>query len=292
MTKEQLHEFPLIEHLTELRSRVIRCFFFFIFAFIFCYTFKDGIYNLITYPLLTTLKTNHIPTSIIFTKITEAFTSTLSITFSSALFLSIPYFGIQLWLFIIPALYKNEKRYFLSYLILTPILFLSGVIFCYFLVLPKAFDFLLSFAGGEAKATPLILQAKITEYIDLTLSLLNAFGVCFLLPIFLILLIKFKVLNRDVLIKSRKYAIILIFIIAAILTPPDVISQILLAIPLMVMYELSILLTKERKVVVSKTKKSTKRKKAKKQKKIKFLFRVPKISFKLPKINIRFFNRK
>jgi sec-independent protein translocase protein TatC len=100
------------------------------------------------------------------------------------------------------------------------------------------------------------------------------------------------VLKRDVLIKSRKYAIILIFIIAAILTPPDVISQILLAIPLMVMYELSILLTKERKVVVSKTKKSTKRKKAKKQKKIKFLFRVPKISFKLPKINIRFFNRK
>ena len=246
MTKEQLREFPLIEHLTELRSRIINSLLFFIFAFVFCYSFKDDIYNLITYPLITTLKNNHSANSLIYTKITEAFTSTLSITFSSALFISIPYFGIQLWLFIIPALYKNEKRHFLPYLILTPILFLSGVIFSYFLVLPEAFKFLISFAGGETKAMPLILQAKITDYIDLTITLLNAFGICFLSPILLILLVKFKILTRQSLINNRKYAIIIIFTISAILTPPDVVSQILLAIPLMFMYEISIILTKDK----------------------------------------------
>lgn len=246
MKKETLKEFPLIEHLTELRSRIINSLFFFTFAFIFCYTFKDDIYNIITYPLLSTLNDNHISNKLIYTKITEAFTSTLSITFSSALFISIPYFAIQIWIFITPALYKNEKRYFFPYLLLTPILFLCGVIFCYFLVLPQTFNFLISFANGKGMATPLILQAKITEYIDLTITLLNAFGLCFLLPIFLILLIKFNILERQTLIKSRKYAIILIFIIAAILTPPDIISQILLAIPLMLMYELSIILTKQK----------------------------------------------
>lgn len=243
MTKEQLKEFPLIEHLTELRSRIIHSLLFFIFAFVFCYTFKDDIYNLITYPLVSILQNNHISNKLIYTKITEAFTSTISITLSSALFISIPYFAIELWLFITPALYKNEKKYFFPYILITPILYLSGVIFCYFLVLPQTFDFLISFANGK-KATPLILQAKITEYIDLTITLLNAFGICFLLPIFLILLIKFNIIERQSLIKLRKYAIILIFIIAAILTPPDVISQILLAIPLMLMYELSIILTR------------------------------------------------
>lgn len=245
MTKEQLKEFPLIEHLTELRSRIINSFLFFIFAFIFCYTFKDDIYNLITYPLITTLQNNHISNKIIYTKITEAFTSTISITLASAFFVSIPYFAIQIWLFITPALYKNEKKYFFPYILITPILYLSGVIFCYFLVLPQTFNFLISFANGK-RAIQLTLQAKITEYIDLTMTLLNAFGLCFLLPIFLILLIKFNIIERQALIKSRKYAIILIFIIAAILTPPDVISQILLAIPLMLMYELSILLTKQK----------------------------------------------
>ncbi|MGN0929538.1 MAG: twin-arginine translocase subunit TatC [Alphaproteobacteria bacterium] len=263
MTKEQLKEFPLIEHLTELRSRIIHSLLFFIFAFVFCYTFKDDIYNLITYPLISTLQNNHITSKLIYTKITEAFTSTLSITFSSALFISIPYFAIELWLFITPALYKNEKRYFFPYLLLTPILFLCGVIFCYFLVLPQTFDFLISFANSEGMATPLILQAKITEYIDLTITLLNAFGLCFLLPIFLILLIKFNILERQTLIKARKYAIILIFIISAILTPPDVISQILLAIPLMLMYELSIILTKQRKIKPTTKKISTKKDKKK-----------------------------
>lgn len=243
--REKLKQSPLIEHLTELRSRILKSALFFAISFIFCYSFKDEIYNLITQPLITTLQNNDIPTKLIYTKLTEAFTSTLSIVFSSALFLSIPYFGIQLWLFITPALYKKEKSYFLPYTILTPILFLSGVVFCYILVLPKAFEFLINFGNSDTKLAPLILEAKITEYIDLTLSLLNAFGICFLTPILLILLVKFGIISRENLIKNRKYAIIIIAILSAILTPPDVISQILLAIPLIIMYEISILASKK-----------------------------------------------
>ena len=131
-------------------------------------------------------------------------------------------------------------------LFLTTILFLCGVIFCYFLILPPAFDFFINF-GQSGRNLQLSLQAKITDYIDLTTSLLNAFGLCFLTPIFLILLIKFGFLSRETLKKNRKYAIVIIFIISAILTPPDVLSQILLALPLIAMYEISILLSKKHK---------------------------------------------
>ena len=246
MKKETLPELSLLDHLKELRQRIIHCLIFFLIAFIFCYSFKEEIYNLITYPLLTAMQSSHAGSKIIYTKITENFMSTLSIVISSAIFVSIPYWAIELWLFITPALYKEEKRYFFPYIFLIPILFLCGVIFCYFLVLPPAFNFFISF-GQNGREIPLILQAKITDYIDLTTSLLNAFGICFLTPIFLILLVKFGILNREILKKNRKYAIVIIFTISAILTPPDVLSQILLALPLIVMYEISILLSKKNK---------------------------------------------
>ena len=243
---EKLPELSLLDHLNELRLRLIHSLIFFIIAFIVCYSFKDEIYNLITYPLTKILHENHLQPQIIYTKITENFTSTLSIVFSSALFTSIPYWAIEIWLFITPALYKEEKKYFLPYIFLTPFLFLCGVIFCYFLVLPPAFNFFINY-GNNGRNIPLILEAKITDYINLTTSLLNAFGICFLTPIFLILLVKFGILSRQTLKNQRKYAIVLIFIISAILTPPDVLSQILLAIPLICMYELSILLSKNSK---------------------------------------------
>ncbi|MCR5506631.1 MAG: twin-arginine translocase subunit TatC [bacterium] len=244
--KETLPELSLLDHLTELRHRIIHCLIFFCIAFIFCYSFKDEIYNLITYPLLTAIQSSHTNTKLIYTKITENFVSTFSIIISSAIFVSIPYWAIELWLFITPALYKEEKKFFFPYIFLTPILFLCGVIFCYFLVLPKAFEFFITFSQS-GRDIPLLLQAKITDYIDFTTSLLNAFGICFLTPIFLILLVKFGLLNRETLKKNRKYAIVIIFTISAILTPPDVLSQILLAIPLISMYEISILLSKKAK---------------------------------------------
>lgn len=244
--QEKLPELTLLDHLTELRLRIIHCIIFFLITFIVCYSFKNEIYNLITYPLTKVLNENHLQSKIIFTKLTENFTSTLSIVLSASMFISIPYWAIELWLFITPALYKEEKRYFLPYIFITPILFLCGVIFCYFLVLPPAFDFFITF-GNNGRTTPLLLDAKITDYIELTTSLLNAFGICFLTPIFLILLVKFGILSQEKLKKYRKYAIVFIFIISAILTPPDVFSQILLAIPLIGMYELSILLSKKKK---------------------------------------------
>lgn len=246
MKKEKLPELSLLDHLTELRYRIIHCLIFFLIASIFCYSFKNEIYNLITYPLMTAMKSSHSSSKLIYTKITENFVSTFSIILSSAIFVSIPYWAIELWLFVTPALYKDEKKYFFPYIFLTPILFLCGVIFCYFLILPPAFEFFITF-GQSGRNLPLSLQAKITDYIDLTTSLLNAFGICFLTPIFLILLVKFGLLSRETLKKNRKYAIVIIFIISAILTPPDVLSQILLAIPLIAMYEISILLSKKTK---------------------------------------------
>ena len=243
--QEKLPELTLLDHLTELRLRIIHSVIFFLIAFIVCYSFKNEIYNLITYPLTKVLNENHLQSKIIFTKLTENFTSTLSIVLSASIFISIPYWAIELWLFITPALYKDEKQLFLPYIFITPILFLCGVIFCYFLVLPPAFEFFITF-GNSGRTTPLLLDAKITDYIELITSLLNAFGICFLTPIFLILLVKFGILSPEKLKKYRKYAIVFIFIIAAILTPPDIFSQILLAIPLIGMYELSILLSKRK----------------------------------------------
>ena len=246
MTKEKLPELTILDHLKELRLRIIHSLIFFLISFIVCYSFKNEIYNLITYPLTKILNENNIQSKIIYTKITENFTSTLSIILSSSIFISIPYWAIELWLFITPALYKDEKKYFFPYIFITPILFLCGVIFCYFLVLPPTFSFFINF-GNQGRATPLLLEAKITDYIDLTTSLLNAFGICFLTPIFLILLTKYNIISRESLKKYRKYAIIIIFTIAAILTPPDVLSQFLLALPLITMYEISILLSKKNK---------------------------------------------
>ena len=245
--KEQLTELPLIDHLNELRSRVIQSAIFFLIAFILCYSFKDEIYNIITYPLISVIqKSGTQDINIIYTKITENFTSTLSIIFSTAIFISIPFWAMELWLFITPALYKDEKLHIFPYVILSPILFLCGVLFCYFIVLPNAFDFFINF-GNDGRIQPLLLQAKITDYINLTTSLLNAFGVCFLTPIFLTLAVKWGLINRSTLQRNRKYAIVLIFIISAILTPPDVFSQIILAVPLLFMYEISILLSKKTK---------------------------------------------
>lgn len=245
MTTEKLPELSLLDHLNELRVRIIHCTIFFIISFIVCYSFKDEIYNLITYPLLNVLRDNHSNANLIYTKLTENFTSTLSIVLSASIFISIPYWAIELWLFITSALYSNEKRTVFPYIFITPILFLCGVIFCYFFILPPAFEFFINY-GNSGRDAPLLLQAKITDYIDITTSLLNAFGVCFLTPIFLILLVKFGIISRETLKRNRKYAIIIIFTVAAILTPPDIFSQTVLAIPLMLMYEISIILSKKK----------------------------------------------
>ncbi|MDR1477069.1 MAG: twin-arginine translocase subunit TatC [Rickettsiales bacterium] len=246
--KEELKELPLAEHFKELRARIINCVAFFAVALVLCYSCRDRVYNIITYPLVEAFKAGRFMPSVIYTRLTEAFTSMLSISLSAALLVSIPFFTIQLWLFITPALYKEERKWLLPYMLLTPILFFAGVLFCYFFVLPPAFEFFITFADGDKLASPLVPQAKISEYIDLAVSLLIAFGVCFLTPVLLALLARIGIVSADALKRGRKYAIVAIFIVAAVLTPPDVASQIMLAVPLLAMYEISILLISRRKI--------------------------------------------
>lgn len=248
MKKEKLRELPLREHIKELRSRILACLAFFSVAFIFCYLCKEHVYNIATYPLVEAFKANRMMPAIIYTRLPEAFTSLLSIASSAAFLVSIPFFTIELWLFITPALYKEERKWLLPYMLLTPILFFAGALFCYFLVLPPAFEFFIGFSDSGKLAAPLVLQTKIAEYIDLAASLLGAFGICFLTPVFLALLSRFGFVSADALRAGRKYAIVAIFALAAILTPPDVASQIMLAVPFMLMYELSILLIAGRKI--------------------------------------------
>ncbi len=239
--QKDLQEFPLIEHITEFKHRVIISLIFFIISFIFCYSFHNEIYNVITMPLVKILEKYHLHSSFIYTKLIENFTSTLSLVFSVATFMSIPFWVIQIWLFILPALYEHEQKKVLFIIVSIPLFFILGVLFCYFFVLPSVFDFFISFASSNIRTSPPVLQARITEYIDMSISLLYTFGVAFLFPIVLIILNYFGIVSTYLLKQNRKYAIILIFIISAVLTPPDIISQIILAIPLILMYELVIL---------------------------------------------------
>jgi sec-independent protein translocase protein TatC len=246
-TREKLRGLPLIEHLKELRSRLVASLAFFGVAFIMCYTFRGPIYDFITAPLGNALRGNQLLANLIYTRVTEAFTSSLAIAFSAAMFASIPFWSIEFWLFVTPALYKEEKKQYLPYILASPVLFLAGAAFCYFLVLPPMFEFLIGYVDGMKLTTPLVLQAKIDEYVALTTSLMNAFGICFLTPVFLSLAVRLGIISRDMLKSGRRYAVVIIFVVAAILTPPDVVSQVLLALPLMAMYELSILLTRPRR---------------------------------------------
>ena len=241
-TQNELPELPMLEHLNELRHRIIISFIFFLLSFVFCYSFKNEIYNIITSPLVDVLSARHMQSNFIYTKVIEDFTSTISLVISASLFISIPFWIVQIWLFIVPALYEKEQKTALLFFIAIPIFFLFGVIFCYLFVLPSVFDFFISFGGGRSAAP--ILQAKIGDYIETAISLLHTFGFAFLSPIILIFLNRTGILSKDKLISIRKYMIVFIFILAAILTPPDIISQIILAIPLLIMYEIAVFLSK------------------------------------------------
>lgn len=235
---------PLRAHLAELRARVLAAFAFFAVAFALCYTFRDVIYDVFTAPLADALAARGAKPSLIFTAPAEAFTSTLSMVFSAALALSIPFAAVEAWLFVSPALYADERRPALAMFLLTPLLFFAGVAFCYFFILPVALGFMITFVDPAEVDAPLVLYARISEYLELTRSLLVAFGLGFLFPLALLVLNRAGLVRRDQLRAARKYAVVLIFLVAAILTPPDIASQILLAIPLVAMYELAILLSK------------------------------------------------
>jgi sec-independent protein translocase protein TatC len=228
---------PLTSHLEELKGRVIRILIVVGTGFGVCYLFKDWSFRVITKPLVDALPAQ---SAMIFTGLPEAFFIHMKIAFFASLLLTAPYTLFEIWRFISPGLYKVERRLVFPFVFFSSILFLGGVLFGYFVALPPAFSFFVSFSTDFLK--PMI---SFREYLDLTLKFLLAFGLCFEMPVFMFFLAKIGVVNAKMLSKQRRYAILIIFIAAAILTPsPDVFSQILMAIPLMVLYEVSIIVVK------------------------------------------------
>tara|TARA_A100001011_G_scaffold260072_1_gene268556 strand:- start:1554 stop:2315 length:762 start_codon:yes stop_codon:yes gene_type:complete len=234
-----------VGHLTELRTRLIRSFLFLIVTFIICYFFSSEIYGFLVKPYSSAVIELELDRKLIFTALHEAFLTYLKVAFFAAFFISSPVFLSQLWKFIAPGLYKNEKKALLPYLIATPLLFLFGGFLVYYLIMPLAIKF---FLGFESLATPgsiaIQLEAKVNEYLSLIMRLIFAFGISFQLPVILSLLARIGVVDSIYLKKRRKYVVVIIFAFAAILTPPDPVTQIGLALPLLILYELSILTVK------------------------------------------------
>jgi sec-independent protein translocase protein TatC len=233
-TEEKL---PLTTHLEELRKRLIRVLIVVGLGFGVCYTFKEWSFQVITKPLVDVLPQN---SSLVYTGLPEAFFIHMKIAFFASLFVTSPYTLYQIWKFISPGLYAKEKKYVVPFVMTSTLLFVGGVLFGYFVALPPAFKFFVSFTTDALK--PMV---SFREYLGLTLKFLLAFGLSFEMPVFMFFLTKLGIVNATMLSRQRRYAILIIFIAAAILTPsPDVLSQILMAIPLMVLYEVSIVVSK------------------------------------------------
>ena len=230
-----------ISHLTELRKRLINSIIFLSVLFALCYYFSDYIYGFLVEPYAQAIQDDNSNRRLIFTALQETFLSYLKVSFFAAFFITSPYILIQIWKFIAPGLYKHEKKAILPYLIITPILFFLGGMLVYYLIMPLAIKFFLSFEStGVVTNLPIQLEAKVNEYLSLVMKLIFAFGLSFQLPVVLSLLARIGLIDSKFLKERRKYVVVIIFAAAAILTPPDPITQIGLAIPLLILYELSI----------------------------------------------------
>ena len=228
-------------HLVELRSRLLNSLIFIFIVFIISYFFAEHIYNFLVEPYASAVRDEENQRRLIFTALHETFIAYIKVAFFVAIFLGSPVLLIQIYKFIAPGLYKNEKQAILPYLISTPILFLLGGLLVYYLVMPLAIKFFLSFESlGSNTNLPIQLEAKVNEYLSLIMRLIFAFGISFQLPILLNLLARVGIVNSNYLKTRRRYVIVIIFALAAILTPPDPITQVGLAIPLLLLYELSI----------------------------------------------------
>ena len=234
-----------VEHLSELRSRLVKSIVYLFLFFILCYFFAENIYNFLVAPYADAVKDDGVNRRMIFTALHETFITYLKVAFFAAMFISSPIILTQVWKFIAPGLYKNEKKALLPYLVATPTLFLLGGMLVYYLIMPLAIKFFLSFeTSSQMGSLPIQLEAKVNEYLSLVMRLIFAFGLSFQLPVLLSLLARVGFIDSDYLKKRRKYVIVIIFAVAALITPPDPITQIGLGIPLLILYELSILSVK------------------------------------------------
>ena len=234
-------QMPLLDHLIELRNRLIYACAAILGGFIICYFFADHIYAFLVQPLADIYQ-GETGRRMIYTGLTEAFFTYLKVAFWAGAFLTFPIVAAQLWLFIAPGLYRDEKRAFLPFLIATPILFFMGGAIAYYVVFPLAWRFFVSFeTPGGPGALPIELEARVGEYLSLVMKLIFAFGLSFQLPVALTLMGRVGLIGSEGLSRNRKFAIVGVFAVAAIITPPDIISQVTLAIPILILYEISIL---------------------------------------------------
>ncbi|OYZ14277.1 MAG: twin arginine-targeting protein translocase TatC [Sphingomonadales bacterium 28-64-96] len=230
---------PLLDHLIELRGRLLRCVVYFVIAFAACFSQAGKIFDFLVQPLVDASGSG---ARLIYTKLYEAFFVEIRVAAFAGICIAFPLIANELWRFVAPGLYRKEQKALLPFLLATPILFTCGAALAYYGVMPAAFRFFLGFQqlGGTNGINREALPAM-GEYLDLVMSMILAFGVAFLLPVLLMLLERAGIINRKQLIAGRRYAVVASFVLAAVLTPPDLWSQVALAIPLMLLYEISII---------------------------------------------------
>ncbi|MDS9467768.1 twin-arginine translocase subunit TatC [Paracoccus sp. MBLB3053] len=248
---------PLIEHLAELRTRLIWSVLAFVVAMVLCYAVWNPIYNFLTRPICHALETRGQECGLILLKLQEGFFVAIQISFLGGFVLAFPIIAYQLWRFVAPGLYRSEKAAFLPFLVASPVMFLIGASFAYYIILPMAYDFFLGFQQGpmalpddpntvqaDNALAGIVFQGSVSEYLSLTTKFILAFGISFQLPVALTLMGKAGLVSSEGLASMRRYAVLVILVMAAVVTPPDVVSQVVLFTVIYGLYEISIQLVR------------------------------------------------